>query len=92
MERDERVTFERLKRLRRELVEPTLASHSGRLVSLSGAGTGVVGRVAMGDDPLVLPRALRGAEPFAHLRGGEPDLALIVPACERVGEAFGRNR
>jgi hypothetical protein len=47
MERDERVTFERLKRLRRELVEPTLASHSGRLVGLSGAGKGVVGRVAM---------------------------------------------
>jgi class 3 adenylate cyclase len=48
MERDERVTFERLKRLRRELVEPTLASHGGRLVGLSGAGKGVVGRVAMG--------------------------------------------
>jgi adenylate cyclase len=38
MERDEPGTFARLKRLRRELIEPVLARHGGRLVDLKGDG------------------------------------------------------
>ncbi len=38
MERDEAGTFARLKRLRRELVEPVLLRHSGRIVDLKGDG------------------------------------------------------
>src|SRR4051794_40512067 len=38
MERDEAGTFERLKRLRRELVEPVLERHGGHLVDLKGDG------------------------------------------------------
>jgi class 3 adenylate cyclase len=35
-ERDEAGTFARLKRLRRELIEPVLAQHHGRFVDLKG--------------------------------------------------------
>src|SRR3954449_10309482 len=38
MERDEAGTFERLKRLRHELVEPVLERHGGRFVDLKGDG------------------------------------------------------
>src|SRR3954453_21939820 len=38
MERDEAGTFERLKRLRKELVEPVLERHGGRFVDLKGDG------------------------------------------------------
>ena len=38
MERDEAGTFERLKRLRKELIEPVLARHGGRFVDLKGDG------------------------------------------------------
>src|SRR5690349_7891434 len=38
MERDETGTFERLKRLRHELVEPVLERHGGRFVDLKGDG------------------------------------------------------
>src|ERR671933_2347020 len=38
MERDEAGTFARLKRLRKELVEPVLACHGGRFVDLKGDG------------------------------------------------------
>ena len=38
MERDEAGTFARLKRLRRELVEPVLERHGGRFVDLKGDG------------------------------------------------------
>src|SRR5687767_5099575 len=37
-ERDEAGTFARLKRLRRELIEPVLAQHHGRFVDLKGDG------------------------------------------------------
>lgn len=38
MECDEPGTFARLKRLRRELIEPVLARHGGRLADLKGDG------------------------------------------------------
>ena len=38
MERDEAGTFERLKRLRKELIEPILARYGGRFVDLKGDG------------------------------------------------------
>ena len=38
MERDEAGTFERLKRLRKDLIEPILARYSGRFVDLKGDG------------------------------------------------------
>ena len=38
MERDETGTFERLKRLRHELVEPVLERHGGHFVDLKGDG------------------------------------------------------
>ena len=38
MERDEAGTFERLKRLRKELIEPVLERYGGRFVDLKGDG------------------------------------------------------
>jgi adenylate cyclase len=38
MEHDEAGTFERLKRLRKDLIEPTLARYGGRFVDLKGDG------------------------------------------------------
>jgi adenylate cyclase len=38
MERDERGTFERLKAHRKEMVEPLIAEHGGRIVKLTGDG------------------------------------------------------
>src|SRR5215213_6026481 len=38
MERDERGTFERLKAHRKEMIEPLIAEHRGRVVKLMGDG------------------------------------------------------
>jgi adenylate cyclase len=38
MERDEAGTFDRLKRLRKDLIEPILARYGGRFVDLKGDG------------------------------------------------------
>jgi adenylate cyclase len=38
MERDEVRTFERLKRLRKELIEPVLEQYGGRFIDLKGHG------------------------------------------------------
>ena len=38
MERDEAGTFERLKKLRKELIEPVLERYGGRFVDLKGDG------------------------------------------------------
>src|SRR5690349_6181404 len=39
MESDEAGTLSRLNALRRELIDPTIAEHSGRIVKLMGDGT-----------------------------------------------------
>jgi adenylate cyclase len=43
IERDERGTLERLRTHRKELVEPLLAEHRGRIVKLMGDGAGALG-------------------------------------------------
>jgi class 3 adenylate cyclase len=50
LERDEAGTFERLERLRQELVEPVLERHGGRFVDLKGDGAVV--ELEVGTKPL----------------------------------------
>ena len=59
MERDEAGTLERLKAHRRELVEPLVAGHRGRVVKLMGDGALAVclGRRR---------RSVRGIDPARH--------------------------
>src|SRR5262245_47166129 len=65
MERDEADTLDRLKRLRRSVVEPRIAAHNGRIVKLMGDGAliefgSVVDAVA---SAVEIQRAMVDAEP-----------------------------
>ena len=65
MERDEAGTFERLKRLRRELIEPVLERYGGRFVDLKGDGAIVeFGSVAAAVEAAVeIQRAMLNQDP-----------------------------
>src|SRR5690349_2652705 len=65
MERDETGTFERLKRLRHELVEPVLERHGGRFVDLKGDGAIVEfqSAVAAVEAAVEVQRAMQGQDP-----------------------------
>ena len=65
MERDEAGTFERLKRLRKELIEPVLERHGGRFVDLKGDGAIVeFGSVVSAVEAAVeIQRAMQAQDP-----------------------------
>jgi class 3 adenylate cyclase len=65
MERDEAGTFERLKRLRKELIEPVLERYGGRFVDLKGDGAIVeFGSVAAAVEAAVeIQRAMLDQDP-----------------------------
>ena len=65
MERDEAGTFERLKRLRKELIEPVLERYGGRFVDLKGDGAIVeFGSVVSAVEAAVeIQRAMRAQDP-----------------------------
>ena len=80
MERDEPGTFARLKRLRRELIEPVLARHSGRLVDLKGDG----GIVEFGS-------AVKAVEAAVEIQRAMLDQDMELPEDRRIRYRIGIN-
>jgi class 3 adenylate cyclase len=80
MERDEAGTFERLKRLRHELIEPVLARHGGRFVDLKGDG-------AIVEFQSAVAAVEAAAEIQRAMQGRDPDL----PEGERIRYRIGIN-
>jgi adenylate cyclase len=80
MERDEPGTFARLKRLRRELIEPVLARHGGRLVDLKGDG----GIVEFGS-------AVKAVEAAVEIQRAMLDQDMELPEDRRIRYRIGIN-
>ena len=89
MKRDEGSTFERLKAHRREMIEPLVAQHRGRIVKLTGDGAlcdfhSVVDAVACA---ILIQQAITSDEcsgedfdPACRCRGGGRALGLPRPS------------
>src|SRR5215813_13738540 len=94
MERDEEATYAEFERLKRELIEPTLAGHEGRLIKTTGDGA-----LAEFASPLAAMRC--AVEMQEHLATGGSPLRLriglnlgdvIVGAGTGLGNARFTNR
>jgi class 3 adenylate cyclase len=79
-ERDEAGTFARLKRLRRELIEPVLARHGGRFVDLKGDGAIVE-----------FQSAVEAVEAAVEIQRAMLDQDPELPEAERIRYRIGIN-
>jgi class 3 adenylate cyclase len=79
-ERDEAGTFARLKRLRRELIEPVLARHGGRFVDLKGDGAIVE-----------FQSAVEAVEAAVEIQQAMLDQDPELPEAERIRYRVGIN-
>ena len=80
MEADEEGTLERLKALRRELVDPKIAQHHGRIVKSTGDGLLVE-----------FPSAVNAVRCAAEIQRGMVDRNCDVPEGERIRFRIGVN-
>ena len=79
---DEAGTLERLKSLRRELVQPKIAGRSGRIVKLMGDGL-------LAEFPSVVEAVLCAVDIQQEVAGREPDLANDRRIALRIGINLG---